>query len=327
MTDETGTAPPATPPAPGAPPAEPAPPPPASGRRRKPLADDERRLAPLMLLPAVIYIIALVAVPFVMALVLSVSDVTVGDPSINLVGLDNFRAVFKDDIFWQSLWNTFVFTAISMALTVVLAKVLAMVLVKDFKGKWWVRFLVLLPWTTPVALAAISWLWMLDSIFSPLDWMLRQTGFLEGNLYWLGRPVLAMGSVIAVHTWRIVPVAAVIILAGLVAIPDDITEAARVDGAGFWRTFFEITLPLMLPIIAVAALFGAILTFTDVAVVEVLTRGGPVNSTEVLASYAFRRGIEGGNVAQGAAIALFLFPLLLAAAVAILRAVRRMEVF
>lgn len=294
---------------------------------RKPLADDERRLAPLMLLPAVVYIIALVAVPFGMALLFAFSDVTVGDPSIDLIGLDNFRAIFRDDVFWQSLRNTFVFTGVSMLLTVVLAKILAMVLVQDFKGKWWVRLLVLLPWTTPVALATISWLWLLDSIFSPLDWMLRQMGFLEGNVYWLGRPVLAMGSVIAVHTWRIVPLAAVIIMAGLVAIPDDITEAAKVDGAGFWRTFFEVTLPLTLPIIAVAALFGAILTFTDVAVVEVLTRGGPVNSTEVLGSYAFRRGIEAGNLAQGAAIALFLFPLLLAAAVAILRAVRRMEVF
>jgi multiple sugar transport system permease protein len=123
-----------------------------------------------------------------------------------------------------------------------------------------------------------------------------------------------------------VPLAAVIIMAGLAAIPDDIKEQARIDGAGFWRSLWEITLPLNLPIVAVAALFGAILTFTDMSVVYILTRGGPVNSTQVLPSYAFFKGIEGGSLAQGAAIALFLFPLLLAAAVAILRAVRKTEV-
>lgn len=296
-------------------------------RRRAPLADDERRLAPLMLLPAVAYIIALVGVPFGMALLFSLSDITVGDPSFDFVGLDNFRAIFSDRVFWRSLGNTFVFTAISMVLTVVLAKILAMVLVKDFRGKWIVRFLVLLPWTTPIALAAVSWLWLLHSIYSPIDWMLRQIGFIEGNLHWLGQPTLAMGSVIAVHTWRIVPLAAVIVMVGLIAIPDELTEAARIDGAGFWRIFGEITLPLTLPIIAVAVLFGAVLTFTDMTVVFILTNGGPVNSTQVLSSYAFLRGVEGGDLAQGAAVALFLFPLLLAAVIAILSAVRRMELF
>jgi multiple sugar transport system permease protein len=132
--------------------------------------------------------------------------------------------------------------------------------------------------------------------------------------------------VIAVHVWRLTPLAAVIVMAGLVAIPRDIEEAARVDGAGFWRRMFEVTVPLTMPIIAVAALFGAILTFTDMTVVYVLTRGGPTNSTQVLTSWAFIRGIDGGDVGQGAAIALFLFPLLLAAAIAILRAVRRMDI-
>jgi len=135
-----------------------------------------------------------------------------------------------------------------------------------------------------------------------------------------------MGSVIAVHVWRLTPLAAVIMMAGLVAIPRDIEEAARVDGAGYWRRMFEVTIPLVLPVVAVAALFGAIFTFTDMAVVRVLTRGGPNDSTQVLASWAFYRGIEGGDVAQGAAVALFLFPLLLAATIAILRVARRIEV-
>ncbi len=295
-------------------------------RARRSIADREDVLGPLFLLPAVVYIIALVAIPFLLAIGFSFSDVTVGDPSFDWVGWDNYRAMFADPVFWRSLRNTLIFTSVSMALVVVLAKALAMILVADFRGKWFVRFLVLLPWTTPVSLAAIAWLWMLDSVFSPIDWVLRWAGAIESNMFWLGKPNLAMASVIAVHTWRIVPLAAVIIMAGLVAIPDEINDAAAIDGAGFWRKLFEVTLPLTLPIIAVAALFGAILTFTDIAVVFVLTRGGPTHATEVLASWAFRKGIEGGDLAQGAAVALFLFPLLLASAIAILRAVRRMEV-
>lgn len=302
---------------------------------RRRLADRDGALAWLFLMPSVVYILALVAIPFVLAVGFAFSDVKAGDPSFNFVGLRNFTAIFRDPVFWRSLSNTLIFTAISMVLIVVLGKVLANILVADFRGKWVVRFLVLLPWTTPVALAAIAWLWMLDSIFSPIDWVLRELGLLgspgallgsESNMYWLGKPALAMGSVIAVHVWRLTPLAAVIMMAGLVAIPRDVEEAAKVDGAGYWRRMFEVTVPLVLPVAAVAALFGAIFTFTDMAVVDVLTNGGPNNATQVLTSWAFIRGIDSGDVGQGAAIALFLFPVLLAGAIAILRAVRRLEV-
>jgi multiple sugar transport system permease protein len=296
-------------------------------RARATLADREGVLAPLFLLPAIVYILALVALPFFLALAFAFSDVTAGDPSFDWVGLANFEAILDDPVFWRSLRNTLVFTAIAMVLIVVLAKALAMILVADFRFKRLVRFFILLPWTTPIALAAVAWLWMLDSIYSPIDWVLRSMGLLEGNLYWLGRDNLAMASVIGVHVWRIVPLAAVIIMAGLISIPRDINDAADIDGAGFWRRLWEITIPLNLPVIAVATLFGAILTFTDMTVVYILTRGGPANATQVLPSYAFFKGIGGGDLAQGAAIALFLFPLLLAATIAVLRAVRKMETF
>jgi multiple sugar transport system permease protein len=296
------------------------------GAARRRLADRDGFLAPLFLLPSVVYIIGLVAIPFFLALAFSFTDITTGDPSLDFAGLRNYRAIFDDPIFWRSLRNTLLFTTISTVLTIVLANVLALILTADFRFKRLIRFFVLLPWTTPVALAAVAWIWMLHSLFSPIDWVLRSLGLIEGNTIWLGKPGLAMASVIGVHTWRIVPLAAVIIMAGLVAIPDDIKEQARIDGAGFWRTRWEIILPLTLPIIAVAGLFGAILTFTDMTVVYILTRGGPVNSTQVLPSYAFFKGIQGGSLAQGAAIALFLFPLLLAAAIAILRSVRKSEI-
>jgi len=300
----------------------------ASGaaRPRRYLFDRDAVLAPLMLLPSIVYILALVAVPFFLAIAYSVSDVTVGDPSFDYVGLRNFRAVLKDPVFRRSLTNSLFITAVTMVLVLVLAKILALVLTRDFRGKWVVRFLILLPWTTPVPLAAIAWLWMLDSLFSPIDWTLRRLGLLEGNLHWLGNSTLAVASVITVQVWRIVPLAAVIIMAGLAAVPQEINDAAEVDGAGFWRRLFEVTIPLTLPVTAVATLFGAVLVFTDMSVVYVLTRGGPVDATQILPTWAFFRGIQGGDLAQGAAIALFLFPLLLAMAVLILRSVRRMEV-
>jgi multiple sugar transport system permease protein len=297
----------------------------AESAARARLGDREGALGWIFLTPTVVYVVALVAVPFGLAIAFAFSDVTSGDPSYDWVGLENFQRVFDDRVFWRSLGNTLIFTTVSMFFIVLFGKILANILVADFRGKWVVRFLVLLPWTTPVALSSVSWLWLLHSIYSPIDWVLRELGFIESNLYWLGRPNLAMASVIAVHVWRLVPLAAVIMMVGLLSIPTDLNEAAKIDGAGYWRRMFEVTIPLTFPLIAVAALFGAIFTFTDMAVVYILTRGGPNNSTQVLASWSFLRGIGGGDVGQGAVIALFLFPLLLAAAVLILRAVRRME--
>jgi multiple sugar transport system permease protein len=297
-----------------------------TARPRRYLLDREGLLAPLLLSPAVLYIVALVGFPFVLAIIYAFSDVTTGSRTFDFVGLQTFRRILADPVFIRSLWNTFVFAFIANLLVVLFAKALAMVLTADFKGKWFIRFLVLLPWTTPISLATITWLWTLDSIFSPIDWVLRQLGLIQSNMYWLGRPILAMGSVIAVHTWRIVPLAAVIMMAGMTAIPTEIKDASEVDGAGFWRKLFEITIPLMAPIIAVAVLFGFVLTFTDMSVVYVLTRGGPTHSTQVLSTWAFFKGIEGGALSQGAAVALFLFPVLVAVAALILRMARRWEV-
>jgi multiple sugar transport system permease protein len=221
-----------------------------------------------------------------------------------------------------------VFTIISQLLVVVLATVLAFALRADFKGKWFARFLILLPWTTPVALGAIAWLWMLDSIFSPIDWVLGQVGLIDkgSHLFWLGRTHLAMGSVIAVQVWRMLPLATVILMAGMAGIPQEIREAAQVDGAGFWRRLFGIDIPLLLPISAVALLFGIVFTFTDMTVVFVLTRGGPQNATQVLASWAFFKGIEGGSLGQGAAVAVFMFPVLVGLAAVMLRTAGRARV-
>jgi multiple sugar transport system permease protein len=297
--------------------------------------DREQVLAPLLIAPAILYIVVLVGVPFFMAIYYSLSDATTGSQTLHFVGLRNFQAVLKDPVFRKSLVNTFIFTLVSQALVLVLAKILALALIKDFRGKWLARFLILLPWTAPIALGTIGWMWMLDSIFSPIDWILRYVGFLgapgailgaNSNLYWLGVPSLAMLSVILVHTWRMLPLATVILLAGLTAIPQEILDAAEVDGAGFWRRLFQIMIPMLLPIMTVAVLFGIVFTFTDIAVVYILTQGGPVHSTQVLASWAFFKGIEAGDLAQGAAVALFLFPPMAGVAALMLRVARRSEV-
>jgi len=298
-----------------------------SGTRRRYIFDNERVLGAALLSPAVIYIIALVGFPFVLAILFALSDVTTGSKGFHFVGFANFARILHDPVFIRSLTNTFVFAAISNILVVIFATALSMVLVANFKGKWLVRFFVLLPWTTPVSLATIMWLWTLDSLFSPIDWVLRALGLIQTNSYFLGKPGLAMASVILVQTWRIVPLAAVIIMAGLAALPEELKDAALVDGAGFWRKLFEIDVPLLTPIIAVAVLFGVILTITDMSVVWVLTRGGPTNSTQVLATWSFLKGIEGGALSQGAAVALFLLPVLIALTAVILRLARRAEGF
>ncbi len=292
------------------------------------VVDDEKRLGRVMLAPAISYILLLVGVPFLLALFYSVSDVTVGNRELHFVGLENFANALRNPTFLRSLRNSFIFALVSQALVVVLASMLAAALQKDFRGKWLVRMLILLPWVAPISLGTIGWLWIFEPIYSVINWTLRSIGIFGPNTWpiWLGEPKLAMASVITVHVWRLLPLATVITLGGLTSIPQDIHDAASVDGARFWRHHFQITVPLLLPIMLVAMLFGIVFAFTDMIVIFVLTRGGPYDMTQVLASLAFFTGIDGGDLAGGAAIALFLFPMLAVSAIFLLRLARRSEV-
>ena len=280
-----------------------------------------------MVAPAVAYIALLVGLPVVLALFLSVSDARVGSDELAFVGLTNFREAWETPAFRTALRNSFVFTVVSQALVLTGATVLALALKDAFRGRGLVRFLVLLPWVAPISLGAIGWRWLLDSLYSVVTWTLVAARLVDpaDPPMWLGEPRLAMLSVVLVHAWRTLPFATVILLAGLTSIPRDIPEAAAVDGSGFWRTHFTITLPMIRPIVVVALLFGVIFTFTDMTAVYILTRGGPADATQVLPSLAFFTGILGGNLAQGAAISLFLFPLLLAGAIVLLKIARRSE--
>jgi multiple sugar transport system permease protein len=295
------------------------------------LLDRERLLGSLLLSPAIGYIVLLIGVPLLLAIYLSFTNAISGHLEADFVGLKNFRTIVSDPIFLQALQNTFIFTFVSQLIVVILAKILALALVQSFPGKPLVRFLILLPWVAPISLTTLAWDWVLgasNSSLSVVNWTLRAIGVLGPTdwIYWTAFHGSAMAAIILIHVWRMLPFATIILLAGLTSIPQEIQDAATVDGAGFWRRLFEITLPLMLPIVAVAVLFGIIFTATDMTVVYILTRGGPYNSTHVLASLAWQRGIFGGQLGEGAAIAIFLLPLLVIVAFLMLRLARRTEV-
>ena len=306
----------------------------ASAGTRAYLLDNRRFVGIIFLAPALIYILLLVGFPLLLAIAFAFSDVTVGNTALNFVGFSNFEAIWENDIFRQVFGNTVMFTLVSQLFILIFANILAVIFTQNFTGKWFARFLFILPWATPVSLAAIGWLWMFDTKYSPIDYLLLQTGFLgpggilstNRNLYWLASPVLSQISVIFVQVWRMTPLATVILMAGLSSIPTDILDQAEVDGSRFMRTLLQIKLPLILPIMLIALLFSMITMFGDMTVVYVLTRGGPVDYTRILGLYSFQIGIEGGNLAQGAAMALFAFPLLLALAIVMLRAASRAEV-
>ena len=286
--------------------------------------------------------VVVVAVPFVWAIYLSFTNAIGGSLSGDWVGFDNFKNAWQDENFRRALRNTFIFTLASQAIVVVGAAVLSNFLVREFRGRWIVRFLVVLPWAAPVVLSTIAWLWLLDSLYSVVNWTLARLQLDNALLWflgavnieedaqvplqWLGRPHLALLAITLVHAWRILPFAVVIFIAGRASIPNEVEDAARIDGATGLKKLWYVDIPLQLPIALVAVLFGIVFTAVDFAVVYVLTRGGPFNSTQVLPTWAYFVGIDGGSLGEGAAISLFLFPLLVVVTVAILFFARRAQV-
>ena len=314
---------------------------PAGGRWRHAL-ESRRVLAPVLIAPAGLFMVLVVGVPFGWAIYLSFTDAVGGSLSGNWVGFDNFTSAWHDDNFRRALRNTLVFTLASQAVVVVGAAVLSAYLVRDFRGKWLIRFLVVLPWAAPVVLSTINWLWLLDSLYSVLNWTLARLHLDDGlvwlldalhieedaqvPLQWLGRPNLALIAITLVHAWRILPFAVVIFIAGRASIPNEVEDASRIDCATGFKKLWYVDLPLQLPIALVAVLFGIVFTAVDFAVVYILTRGGPFNSTQVLPTWAYFVGIDGGSLGEGAAISLFLFPLLVLVTVAMLFFARRAQV-
>ncbi len=298
-------------------------------RRWRRALEDRRVLAPLLIAPAVIFILLVVGLPFGWAIYLSMTDAIGGSLKGNWVGFDNFTNAWSDDNFQKALRNTLIFTFASQAIVLVGAAILSHYLIRDFRGKWFIRLLIILPWAAPVALGTLGWLWIFDSLFSVINWTLGHAlGVVDpaDPPQWLGRPNLALLAVIVVHAWRILPFAIIIFLAGLASIPSEVDDAAKIDGATGIKKLFYVTLPLQLPIALVALLFGIVFTASDFAVVYVLTQGGPFNSTQMLTTWSFQIGINSGSLGEGAAISLYLFPLLAIVSIAMLFFAKRAQV-
>ena len=292
------------------------------------LLDRSELLGPLFIAPAILYVVVLVALPFFLAIYYSISAFTIYDPSYRFVGAKNFFDVIQSEVFRRTLINTFIFTIGAQVIGLLLGKFAAMLLMQDFPGRGLARALVVLPWAVPVSLATLAWQWMFDSLYSVINWTLIAIGLVNAEYppQWLGQQDLAMIAVTVVHAWRLFPFGVVIFIAGFTSVPKDVLDAATVDGAGFWRRNYQIILPIIAPIVVIALIFGTVFTFTDLSVVYLLTKGGPINATQVLGSLAFQVGILSGDVAHGAVICLFLFPFLLIAVVFMLRALRRREI-
>jgi multiple sugar transport system permease protein len=276
-----------------------------------------------LILPALALLTGLVAYPFGMAIYFSLSDYWVGSPGA-FVGLQNYRDILGNEVFHRTVRNSFVFTSIALGLKTVLGVWLALLLHRNLRFKRVLRGAVLLPWVIPTALSTLAWWWMFDSLYSVVNWTAIRLGLISApGPNWLGMPGYAMAAVIAVNVWRGLPFFAITVLAGLVSIPREFYEAAEVDGATSWGRFCYVTLPLLKPVLAVVVLFSTIFTFSDFNIVYILTRGGPVNSTHLFATLAYQVGLNGGNLGQGAAISLFLFPMLAAVVFFQLRYIRK----
>lgn len=278
--------------------------------------------------PAILYVLLLVGVPFLLAVYYSVSSYTIYDPSWRFVGLENFEQIVQNPSFLQTLRNTFVLTFGSQFLGLILGKFGALLLMRPFPGRKFVRAMIILPWAVPIALATVAWQWMFDSLYSVINWTLIALGIITRSQApnWLGTPELAMLSVIVVNAWRFFPFAIVIFLAGITAVPQDVLDAATVDGAGFWRRNYQIIVPMILPIVAIGLIFGIVFTFTDLSVVYLMTMGGPVGATSVLGFAGFQTGIVSGDVSHGAAISLFMLPVLFVVVILMLRFIKRREI-
>lgn len=286
--------------------------------------DNEQVLGYVLMMPALLLILVFIAYPFGIGTWMSLTDKLVGEPG-EFVGMSNYFKLLDSEIFRRTAWNTVFFTTVATILKAALGMWLAVLLNRKFKLQRFTRASVLLPFIVPTVLSTLAWLWMLDATFSVFNWSLRwmwqleisvfgimlkeNWGFFSGPL-WLGDPAWAMFSIIMVNVWRGLPFFAISFLAGLQTIPSELYEAAEIDGASGWRKFLHVTLPLIKPVAIVVVVFSIVVTFADFQLVYVLTRGGPTNSTHLFATLAYQLAMGSGNLGEGAAVSLFMLPLL-----------------
>ncbi|WP_412842058.1 carbohydrate ABC transporter permease [Brucella pseudogrignonensis] len=266
----------------------------------------------LFMLPAAVFLLCFLTYPLGLGVWLGFTDTKIGRDGI-FIGLENYEFLWDDSVFWLSVFNTVLYTFVASLLKFGLGLWLALLLNENLPIKSFFRAIVLLPWVVPTVLSALAFWWIYDSQFSIISWSLMQMGLIDQPINFLGDPTNARLSVIAANVWRGIPFVAISLLAGLQTIPASLQEAASLDGASSWQRFRHVTLPMLTPIIAVVMTFSVLFTFTDFQLIYVLTKGGPVNATHLMATLSFQRAIPGGQLGEGAAIAVAMIPFLLAA--------------
>jgi multiple sugar transport system permease protein len=276
------------------------------------LLENRNVLSVLFMLPAVSMLVLFLAYPLGLGIWMGFTDVRIGRPGV-FVGLENYVSLFDDAVFWLSVFNTVVYTVAATIAKFALGLWLALLLNKAIPFKAIIRAIVLLPYIVPTVLSAIAFWWIYDPQFSIVSWILQRLGLIDTFIDFLGVPWNARWSVIIANVWRGIPFVAICLLAGLQTISPSLYEAAALDGANAWQRFRFVTLPMLMPIMAIVMTFSVLYTFTDFQLIYAITRGGPLNATHLMATLAFQRAIPGGDLGQGAAIATAMIPFLIAA--------------
>jgi multiple sugar transport system permease protein len=276
------------------------------------LQNSRNALGLLFMLPAAVLLVIFLTYPLILGVWLGFTDTKIGRAGV-WIGLENYKFLLGDSVTQLALFNTLFYTFVASVLKFVLGLWLAILLNEKIPFKTFFRTVILLPYIVPTALSAIAFWWIYDAQFSVLSWTLMKMGLIDRYIDFLGDPWNARLSTIAANVWRGVPFVAITLLAGLQTISPSLYEAAAIDGASGWQRFRYITLPLLTPIIAVVMTFSVLFTFTDFQLIYVLTRGGPLNATHLMATLSFQRAIPGGALGEGASIAIAMVPFLLAA--------------
>ena len=276
------------------------------------LLDNRNALGLLFMLPAGVLLLVFLTYPLGLGTWLGFTDTKIGRGG-TWIGLENYEYLWGDSVTRLALFNTVFYTVVASVLKFFLGLWLAILLNERIPFKTFFRAAILLPYIVPTALSAIAFWWIFDAQFSVISWVLTRFGLIHSYIDFLGDPWNARLSVVAANVWRGVPFVAICLLAGLQTISPSLYEAAAIDGATGWQRFRHVTLPLLTPIIAVVMTFSVLFTFTDFQLIYVITRGGPLNATHLMATLSFQRAIPGGALGEGAAIAIAMVPFLLAA--------------
>ena len=278
----------------------------------KKLQNSRNGLGLVFMAPATVLLVLFLTYPLGLGVWLGFTDTKIGRGG-EFIGLENYEFLWEDSVTRLALFNTLFYTFIASVLKFFLGLWLAVLLNEKMRFKTFFRSVIVLPYIVPTALSALAFWWLYDAQFSIISWILIKMGWIDHYIDFLGDPWNARFSVLAANVWRGVPFVAITLLAGLQTISPSLYEAAAIDGATAWQRFKHITLPLLTPMIAVVMTFSVLFTFTDFQLIYVITRGGPLNATHLMATLSFQRAISGGALGEGAAIAIAMVPFLLAA--------------